>query len=82
MIQYNMREVKTAIFQLVEVGTQINVKELENLKWFLILNDGFKCRGWLKIEVLGFALHILNKEGYLEKYRDPKTNERFYIRVK
>lgn len=82
MIQYNMREVKTAIFRLVKIGTQINVKELEDLKWFLILNDGFKKRGWLEIELLGFALHILNKEGYLEKYRDSKTNERFYIRVK
>ena len=82
MIQYNMREVRMAILRLVKVGTRINVKEQEDLKWFLILNDGFKKRGWLEIELLGFALHILNKEGYLEKYCDSKTNERFYIRVK
>lgn len=82
MIQYNMKEIRTAIFQLVEVGTRINIEKQEDLKWFLILNDGFKCQGWLKIELLGFALHILNKEGYLEKHRDSETNERFYIRVK
>ena len=82
MIQYNMREIRTAIFRLVEVGTRINVKELENLKWFLILNDGFKKRGWLEIELLGLTLHTLNEKGYLEKYHDSKTNERFYIRVK
>lgn len=80
MITYTMRETKTAILRTVEIGTHID--DLENLKWHLILNDGFKQSGWLNEDVLSYALNVLRREGRLERHRNYEAGEKFYIRIR
>lgn len=82
MITYSMKETRTAILRTVKIGTQINREKLEDLKWHLILNDGFKQSGWLEENVLCYALNVLYREGRLEKHRNYETGEKFYVRIK
>lgn len=82
MITYTMRETKIAILRTVEIGTRIDSEHLEDLKWHLILNDGFKKSGWLKEEVLNYALNVLRREGYFERHRNYETGEKFYVKIK
>lgn len=82
MITYTMRETKTAILRTVEIGTRIDSNQLENLKWHLILNDGFKQSGWLEENVLCHALNVLRREGRLERHRNYETGEKFYVRIR
>ena len=81
MITYTMKETKTAILRTVEIGTRID-NNLENLKWHLILHDGFKQSGWLEEDVLSYALNVLRREGWLERHRNYETGEKFYIRIR
>lgn len=82
MITYSMKETRIAILRTVEVGTRINREKLENLKWHLILNDGFKQSGWLKEDTLCYALNVLHREGRLERHKNYETGEKFYVRIK
>lgn len=81
MITYTQTEIKKAIRKTVPIGTIITKEDLTNLKWTLILNNGFDKKGWLKEEAILTALGSLCNGKFFEKHRDAETQQRFYVRV-
>lgn len=81
MITYNRKEVRRAILKAFPVGSSFYRSAWEQVKWQLILNDGFKKPGFLREDTFFVAIGELRDEGYFERHRGPTTKERFYIRV-
>jgi hypothetical protein len=82
MITYTKAEIKRAILKTFPVGSSFYRNEWENVKWHLILNDGFEKRGFLNEDVFFRAIGEMRDGNYFERHRDPVTKERFYIRIR
>lgn len=81
MITYNKAEIKQAILKVFPVGNSFSRSAWEQVKWNLILNDGFEKKGFLREDTFFVAVGELRNEGYFERRRNSVTEERFYIRV-
>lgn len=81
MVTYNKKEIKKAILKTLPVGTAVCLSNWETIKWQMILNDGFKKRGFLDGHLLLTAIGEMQQRGYFERHRDPVTKERIYTRI-
>lgn len=82
MITYTIKETKKAILKTIPVGTCINHANFEEIKWLIILNDGFKRQGWLTEQTFFSALGMLRADEIIVRHRNRLTRERFWVRVK
>lgn len=82
MITYTKREIKTAILKTLPVGSSFYCSNWETAKWHLILNNGFKKRGFINENIFFLAVGEMLDEGLFERHKNPITKERFYIRVR
>lgn len=81
MVTYNKKEIKKAILKTLPAGTAVCLSNWETIKWQMILNDGFKKRGFIDEHLLFTAIGEMCQRGYFERHRDPVTKERIYTRI-
>lgn len=82
MTTYTIPEIQSAILKVFPVGSSFYRTQWENIKWKLILNDGFEKQGFLTEQDFFVAVGLLRSAFIFERHRNPVTKERFYIRVK
>ena len=82
MITYSKDEIRKAILKTFPVGSSFYRSQWEDVKWHIILNDGFKQRGFLNENIFFLVIGELRDEGRFERHRNPITKERFYIRIR
>lgn len=82
MITYTIEETKKAILKTIPVGTCISHANFEEMKWLVILNDGFNRQGWLTEQTFFSALGLLRADKTVVRHRNHLTQERFWMRVK
>lgn len=82
MITYTIQDIQNAILKVFPVGSSFYRTHWEDIKWKLILNDGFDKQGFLSENDLFIAIGELRNKQYFERHRNPITKERFYIRIK
>lgn len=82
MIVYNNEEIKKAIIKTIPVGTIINRDNITDIKWMIILGNGFDKRGWLYEDKLLSVFGMLRNDERFERHRSRETGKRFYVRIK
>jgi hypothetical protein len=82
MITYTIKETKKAILKTIPIGTRISHANFEEMKWLVILNDGFNRQGWLTEQTFFSALGLLREDEIVVRHRNSLTRERFWVRVK
>jgi hypothetical protein len=81
MMNYNIREIRTAILKVVPIGTIISKENVQDIKWLLILNDGFDHKGWLNENDILVAMGMMRNDEHFERHRNAQTQKRFFVRI-
>lgn len=81
MITYNICEIQKAILKVVPVGTIISKDNVQDIKWMLILNDGFENKGWLNENDILTALGMMRNDPRFQRHRNAETQKRFFVKI-